>query len=80
MRRTNGWVYNPKTQPGPAVGEAEDAISGIRQLQLSGAYVLGDRNDAWGAGNAGQKVEKIPYFILHTNKGTHALFASKKGF
>jgi hypothetical protein len=25
----NGWVYNPKTQPGPGVGEAEDAVSGI---------------------------------------------------
>jgi hypothetical protein len=67
----------PKTQPGPAVGEAEDAVSGIQQLQLSGGYVLGDRNDAWGEGNPGQK---ISYFILDTSKGAHASFASKKNF
>ena len=67
----------PKTQPGPAVGEAEVAVSGIQQLQLSGGYVLGDRNDAWGEGNPGQK---ISYFILDTSKGAHASFASKKNF
>ena len=73
----NGWVYNPRTQPGPGVGEAEDAVSGIQQLQLSGGYVLGDRNDAWGEGNPGQK---ISYFILDTSKGAHASFATKKNF
>jgi hypothetical protein len=27
-----GWVYNPKTQPGSAVGEQADAVAGVRDL------------------------------------------------
>jgi len=29
-----GLVYNPKTQPGPGVSEREDAIDGVRNVQL----------------------------------------------
>jgi len=36
-----GWVYNPKTQPGSGVAEQEDAVSGVRNVQVSGKYILG---------------------------------------
>lgn len=36
-----GWVYNPKTQTTSAgVGEQEDAISGVRILQIAGPYIF----------------------------------------
>jgi hypothetical protein len=75
----NGWVFNPKTQPGGGVGEQEDAISGIQQLQLLGPFVLGNRNDEWGVGNPGQNV-KVSYFILDTSKGAHTTYANENDF
>jgi hypothetical protein len=27
-----GWVYNPKTQPGSSVGEQQDAVAGVRNV------------------------------------------------
>jgi hypothetical protein len=36
-----GWVYNPMTQPGSGVGEREDAIAGVRNVQVAGRYILG---------------------------------------
>jgi energy-coupling factor transporter transmembrane protein EcfT len=36
-----GWVYNPKTQVGGGVGEQEDAIFGVRAVQVAGRYVMG---------------------------------------
>jgi hypothetical protein len=75
----NGWVYNPKTQPGGGVGEGDDAISGIQQLQLSGALVLGNRNESWGVTSPGQNVN-VSYFILDTNKDSHVTFANEKEF
>src|SRR5258708_4403268 len=35
-----GWVYNPRTQPMPdGVGEQEDAIFGVRTLQVANRYI-----------------------------------------
>lgn len=36
----NGWVYNPATQPSGGVTERLDAISGVRQLDVEGQYIL----------------------------------------
>src|ERR1700729_409672 len=36
-----GWIYNPRTQPGSSVGEREDAVAGVRNLQVAGRYILG---------------------------------------
>jgi hypothetical protein len=36
-----GWVYNPKTQPGSGVREQEDAVAGVRKIQIAGRYILG---------------------------------------
>src|SRR5258706_11155596 len=36
-----GWVYNPKTQIGGGVGEQEDAIFGVRAVQVAGRYIIG---------------------------------------
>jgi len=76
----NGWVYNPASQPGPGVGEADDAVSGVEQLHLSGAFVLGNRNDGWGQRNPTQSAPRISYFILDTGKGTHVGFANENDF
>lgn len=76
----NGWVYNPRTQPGGAVGEEQDAVSGIQQLQLVGPYVLGNRNDAWGEAGSDKSKTKVSYFILDSNEGTHVSFASEQDF
>src|SRR5579872_2218365 len=36
-----GWVYSPKTQgPDGALAEQEDAIAGVRMLQVAGRYIL----------------------------------------
>ena len=35
-----GWVYNPRTQSGGGIGEQEDAVAGVRTLQVAGRYVL----------------------------------------
>jgi hypothetical protein len=38
----NGWVYNPATQGVPGgVGEQEDAVAGVSQIQVAGRYILG---------------------------------------
>lgn len=36
-----GWVYNPKTQIGSGIFGKEDAVSGVRNLQVAGRYILG---------------------------------------
>jgi hypothetical protein len=43
-----------------------------------GPYVLGNRNGAWGEAGLDQSKTKVSYFILDTNKGTHAGFSSKQ--
>jgi hypothetical protein len=44
----HGFVYNPKTQGEGAVGEQEDAIGRVRDLQIVGRYILGSADSHWG--------------------------------
>ena len=69
-----GWVFNTKTQPGAAIGEQDDAVSGIDLLELSGNYVLGKRNEAWAARETSGKAS---YFIMDATKGTHTAFPNE---
>ncbi len=70
-----GWVYNPKTQP-DGVGEQEDAIGGVRTLQVAGRYILGGSDTHWFGGSGDSKTNVNPYFLLDSHTGTHIVFMS----
>jgi len=75
-----GWVYNPKTQPSDSVIEREDAVSGVRSLQLAGRYILGG-TDSKGFEHLGQETNQIDgYFILDTLSGKRTQFDSYDAF
>jgi hypothetical protein len=69
-----GTVYNPKTQPGNTVGDQEDAISGVRELQIAGPYIFGgvDSEYAKHFGHEAPRVNR--YFVLDTQTGKHLDF------
>jgi hypothetical protein len=69
-----GWVYNPKTQPdGLGVSEQEDAVSGVRFLQLSGPYVLGGLDSkAYQLASEDDRIDY--YFLLDTKAGSHETY------
>jgi hypothetical protein len=61
-----GWVYNPKTQSGSGVGEQEDAVPGVRKVQVAGRYILGG-TDSKSFEHLGQENENVDsFFILDT--------------
>lgn len=70
-----GWVYNPKTQPDHAgVIGREDAIYGIRNLQISGKYILGDI-DTKSFEHLSQETDYVDsYFVWDTQTGKKAEF------
>lgn len=71
-----GWVYNPKTQPEGTVGEGDDAIGGVRTIQVAGRYILGG-TDSKAFDNLGQETKPIDgYFLLDTQAGKHTTFTS----
>jgi hypothetical protein len=61
-----GIVYNPKTQPGEGVGEEEDAVFGVRLVQIAGRYILG----------GGDSRTDDSYFLLDTQTGKRSNFGS----
>jgi hypothetical protein len=71
-----GFVYNPRTQPGSGVGEQEDAIAGVRILQVSGRYILGgsDSRSFERSDKTAQQVDA--HFLLDTQFGKHTNFPS----
>lgn len=74
-----GWVYNPKTQPGSAVGEQDDAVAGIRTLQIAGRYILGG-TDSKSLEHRGQENGTVDaYFLLDTKVGKHTTFDTFEG-
>ena len=61
-----GWVYNPKTQPGSAVGEPADAVAGVRNLQVAGRYILGSA-DSKTFEHLGKDTNQVDtYFLMDT--------------
>jgi hypothetical protein len=69
-----GSVYNPKTQPYGSVGEREDAIAGVRLLQVAGRYILGgsDSRSFERLEDQGERVDS--YFLLDTQLGKQSRF------
>jgi hypothetical protein len=70
-----GFVYNPKTQSGGALGEQGDAIAGVRVLQVSGRYILGG-SDSRSFERSDNADQVDSYFLLDTQFGKHANFSS----
>jgi hypothetical protein len=69
-----GWVYNPKTQPGSGVGEQEDAVAGVRNVQVAGRYILG-ATDSKAFEHLGQDTSQVDaYFLLDTQLGKRTQF------
>ena len=77
--RDQGWVYNPKTQPTrDVVGEQEDAVGGVRSLQVAGRYILGARDSKAFEHFAKETDEVDSYFLLDTSSGQRAEFPSSQ--
>ena len=69
-----GWVYNPKTQPDSGVGEREDAVAGVRDVQVVGRYILG-ATDSKAFEHLGQETNQVDaYFLLDTRLGKQKQF------
>jgi hypothetical protein len=69
-----GWVYNPKTQPGDAVGEQEDAVSGVRTIQVVGRYILGASDSKWFGRLRDDSNQVDSFFLLDTDAGKRTAF------
>jgi hypothetical protein len=70
-----GSVYNPKTQQ-TSVGQQNDAVLGVRTLQISGPYILGG-SDSKSFEHAGQDNQSVDaYFMLDTRAGKRVTFDS----
>jgi len=68
-----GWVYNPKTQPGETVSTQEDAIAGVRVLQVAGRYILGGSDSSFP--DEEDRSDRIDsYFLLDTQTGRQTKF------
>jgi hypothetical protein len=71
-----GWVYNPKTQPGDGVGEQDDAVAGVRIVQIAGRYIAGG-SDTRSFQHLGQNSSEVDsYFLLDTQTGKQTKFKS----
>ena len=72
-----GTVYNPKTQPlGGGVVGGDDAVFGVRELQVSGDLIFGARDSGY-FGRIGQESTTVDsYFELNTKTGHHTEYSS----
>jgi len=70
-----GTVYNPKTQLGrDSVVDRDDAVFGVRQLQVSKNLIFGARDSGY-FGRLGEESKAVDsYFELDTAKKTHVEF------
>jgi hypothetical protein len=73
-----GTVYNPKTQlSDDSVSDQSDTISGVRELQIAGAYILGGADSQYSAHFGQNNPPMDRYFILNAQTGQHADFPSE---
>jgi len=72
-----GTVYNPETQPGNgSVVSRDDAVFGVRQLQVSKELIFGARDSGY-FNRIGQESKSVDaYFELDTTHRTHTEFSS----
>jgi hypothetical protein len=74
-----GVLYNLKTQKTRNVSWGtgiEDAIGGVRRLQIAGAYILGAVNTHFEDGSGLDQNQVDSYFLLDTHTGKHTSFSS----
>lgn len=65
-----GWVYNPKTQAvAGGVGEQEDAVAGVRMVQVAGQYIVGGSDSQSFQHLEQNKNDVDSYFLLDTRTG-----------
>lgn len=64
----HGWVYNPKTQPKGVVAGQDDAIGGVKKLQVAARYISGSSED--------DATQVDSYFLMDTQTGTHITFTT----
>jgi hypothetical protein len=76
-----GWVYNPKTQStSGGVSDQEDAVLGVRVLQVTGFYILGGV-DGQGFEHLGKDSNQVDsYFVLDTRTGKRTSFGNYDEF
>jgi len=73
-----GWVYNPKTQP-DGVAEQDDAVAGVRKVQVAGRYILGGV-DSKAFDRSGKDDASVDsFFILDTSTGQQTTFKTYDG-
>ena len=73
-----GWVYNPKTQPGDGVAEQADAVSGVILAQVAGRYIFGGV-DSHSFGKSDETKDNIDsYFLLDTQTGKRTNFSTQE--
>jgi hypothetical protein len=69
-----GCVYNPKTQESSGVVERDDAVLGVRRLQVADRYILGAADSA-AFNHIGTNTNEVDsYFILDTKAGKQTQF------
>jgi hypothetical protein len=72
-----GLVYNPKTQGwDEGVGDRDDAISGVRLLQVSGRYIIGGADRGIPEDVAKNNDHVDFYFLMDTGADKYTTFAS----
>lgn len=69
-----GWVYNPKTQSDDSVSDQEDAVGGVRVLQVAGRYILGGADTRSFQQQENQSEQIDTYFLLDTQIGKQIRF------
>ena len=75
----HGWVYNPKTQRhDDSVSEGEDAISGVRTLQVAGHFILGSSDSNWSEHLEGNESLIDSFFIIDTTTGKRTTLSDKQ--
>jgi hypothetical protein len=72
----NGWVYNSATQPSDGVAERQDAISGVRQLDIQGRYILAAADSKAGTKLMPSNTEVDSYVLLDTQTGKRSEFGN----
>lgn len=70
-----GSIYNPKTQKTKnVVAEQEDAVDGVRVVQVAGRYILGGLNTSVFDPLPTRSPKVDSYFLLDTNTGKRVTF------
>ena len=73
-----GWIYNPRTQSEGSVAEQEDAVAGVRSLQVVGRYILSGSDTRSFQRTENQREQIDSYFLLDTKIGKQTRFPNNE--